>query len=108
MAAENKHVPDIERRIRVIFERCRATRHNLPFQIIPKLPTNNIVLNTVNMLNFFPMKGLISDSLIPKNIISGETLDFKNYLRLQLGNYCKVHKEDIPQNIQDPRTKGEI
>ena len=60
MAAANEHVPDIERQIRVVKERCRATRHGLPFQGILKLLITYIVLNTVKMLNLFSKKGGIS------------------------------------------------
>ena len=40
--------------------------------------------------------------------MSGETLDFKKQLRIQLGQYCQVHEKDIPSNIQALRIKGEI
>jgi hypothetical protein len=39
LASANEHVPEIERRIWVVKERCRATRHSLPYGIIPKLMT---------------------------------------------------------------------
>jgi hypothetical protein len=39
LASAKKHVPEIERRIRVVKERCRATRHILPFETLPKLMT---------------------------------------------------------------------
>jgi hypothetical protein len=66
----------------------------------------HIVLNAFKMLNFFPTKGGISDTLSPKTIISGETLDSKKHLGLQVGQYCQVHEEDTPRNSQSPRTKG--
>jgi hypothetical protein len=71
LASSNEHVPEIERRIRVVKERCRATRHSLPFQRIPKLLTIHIVFHAVKLLNFFPTKGGVSDTLSPKNILSG-------------------------------------
>jgi hypothetical protein len=37
LASSNEHVPEIEQRIRVVKERCRATRHSLPYERIPKL-----------------------------------------------------------------------
>ena len=37
--------------------------------------------------------------------MSGEILDFKNHIRLQLVKYCQVHEEEIPRNIQASRTK---
>jgi hypothetical protein len=40
--------------------------------------------------------------------MSGETLDYKKHLSLQLGQYCQVHKEDNPRNSQIFRTNGAI
>ena len=108
LASAKEHVPEIERRIRVVKERCRATRHSLPFQRIPKLMMVHIVCNAVKLLNFFPTKGGVSDILSPRTIMTGETLDFKKHLSLQFGQYCQVHEEDTPRNNQNPRTKGAI
>jgi hypothetical protein len=54
------------------------------------------------------MKGGISDTLSPRAIMSGETLDYKKHLSLQIGQYCQVHEEDTPCNSQNPCTKGAI
>jgi hypothetical protein len=56
----------------------------------------------------FSTKGGVSDTLIPKTIMSGETLDYKKHLSLQLGQYCQVHEEDNTRNRQIARTKGEM
>jgi hypothetical protein len=53
LASANEQVPEIERRIRVVKERCQATRHSLPYERIPNLMTIHIVLNVVKLLNFF-------------------------------------------------------
>jgi hypothetical protein len=108
LASANEHVPEIERRIRVVKERCLATRHSLPFERIPKLMMIHILLNVVKLLNFFPTKGGVSDTLSPKTIMSGETLYFKKHLSLQIGQYCQVHEEYTPRNSQVARTKGAI
>jgi hypothetical protein len=108
LVSANEHVPEIECRIRVVKERCRATRHSLPFHTIPKLMTIHIVLNAVKLLNFFSIKGGVSDTLSPKTIMYGETLDYKNHMSLQIGQYCQVHEEDNPRNSQIARTKGAI
>jgi hypothetical protein len=89
-------------------ERSPAAHHSLPFQRIPKLLMIHIVLNAVKMFNFFPTKGGISDTLSPKTIMSGQTLDYKKHLSLQVEQYCQVHEEDTPCNSQSPRTKGAI
>ena len=108
LASSDEHVPEIERRIRVVKERCRAVRHGLPFQRIPKLLTTCIVFNVVKMLNFFPTKGGVSETLSPKTIVSGETLDYKKHLRMPIGQRCQVHEEENPRNSQLARTRGAI
>jgi hypothetical protein len=108
LASSNEHVPEIERGIRVVKERCRATRYGLPFQRLPKLLTVHIVLNVVKLLNCFPTAGGVSDTLSPRTIMSGETLECKKHLSLQVGQYCQVHEEENPRNTQVARTKGAI
>jgi hypothetical protein len=108
LTSANEHVPRIEGWILVVKERCRANRHSLPFHTILKLMTIHIVLNVVKLLHFFPTKGGVSDTLSPNTIMSGETLDYKKHLSLQLGQYFQVHEEDNPQNSQIARTKGAI
>jgi hypothetical protein len=68
----------------------------------------HIVLNVVKLLNFFPTKGGVSDTLSPKTIMSGEMLYYKKHLSLQRGQYCQVHEEDNPRNSHIARTKGVI
>ena len=77
MASANNNVPEIKRKIRLVKEICQAARHGLPFKKTPKTLTIHIVFQTLNMINFFLTKGGISDTLIPKTIISGEILDYK-------------------------------
>ena len=40
--------------------------------------------------------------------MSGEVLDFKKHLCLQIVQYCHVHEEETPRNGQAARTKGAI
>ena len=108
LASKSEHVPEIERRIRVVKERARATWHSLPFKRIPKLLTIYIILNAVKLLNFFPSKGSILAVWSPRTIMTGEILDYKKHLCLQTGQYCQVHEEDLPRNSQNARTKGAI
>jgi hypothetical protein len=108
LTSANEHVPEIERRIRVVKERARASRHSLPFNRIPKLLTIYIVFKAVKLLNYFPPKGGISDTVSPKTIMTGDTLNYKVQLTLQIGQYCQVHEEQTPRNSQLPRTQGAI
>jgi hypothetical protein len=101
LASANEHIPDIEWRIRVVKERCQVNRHSLPFERITKLMT-------IQLLTFFSTKGGVSDTLSPKTIMSGDTLDFKKHPRLQIGQYCQVHEEETPRNSQIAPTNGVI
>ena len=85
LTSASEHVPEIERRIRVVKERARSSRHSLPFNRIPKLLTIYIVFKAVKLLNYFPPKGGISDTISPKTIMTGETLNYRIQLNLQLG-----------------------
>jgi hypothetical protein len=78
LASPNEHVPEIERQIR---EPSCSSQLTIP---IPKLLMIHIVLNAIKMLNFFPTKGGISNTLSAKTIMSGETLDYKKHLSLQV------------------------
>jgi hypothetical protein len=108
LTSASEHVPEIEGRIRVVKERSRSLQHSLPFNRIPRLVTIHIVFTAVKLLNHFPPKGGILDTVSPKTIMTGETLDFKKHLSLQLGQYCQVHEEDTLRNSQLPRTQGAI
>jgi hypothetical protein len=54
------------------------------------------------------MKGGVSDTLSPNTIMSGEKLDYKKNLSLQLEQYFQLHEEYNPHNSQIARTKGAI
>ena len=100
LASANEHVPEIEHHIRVVKEHCHVTWHGLPFKHIPKLLMIYIMFQLVQMLNFFPPKGGISDTLSPKAIMFGETLDYKKHLSLAIGQYCQVHEEEQPRTVR--------
>jgi hypothetical protein len=105
LTSANEHVPEIERWIRVVKERCRETRHSLPFHTTPQAPHCTQFRQAVD---FFPTKGGVSDTISTKTIIYGATLEYKKHMSLQLGKYCQVREEDNPRNSQIARTKGAI
>ena len=100
LTSTNEHVPDIERRIRVVKETSCATRHGLPLQRIPQLMVIHMVILVVKMLSYFSSKGGVSIHMSPKKIMSGKTLDYKKHLSLSFGNYCQVHEEETLCNSQ--------
>ena len=75
--AANKHVPLIEQQIRAIKERIHATRHLLPFKMIPLLMLIKMVYTCVKWINAFPPKGGVSRMMSPRTIMTGTQLDYK-------------------------------
>ena len=102
ITSANEHVPYIERQIRVIKERTGAVGHSLPFNKTPKLLTIYIIFTVIRIINYFPVKRGFYAILIPNTIISGETLNYKRYLGLNIGQYCQVHEHEDPRNSQLP------
>jgi hypothetical protein len=60
LAAKGDHVPEIERRIRVIKVRCRALRHSLPFNKIPLIIVENSCELTNTLLSFYDVTRVLS------------------------------------------------
>jgi Reverse transcriptase (RNA-dependent DNA polymerase) len=108
LTSANEHVPRIERQIRVIKERVRATRHTLPFKVIPLLMLVDLVYTTTLWINAFPPKGGVSTNLSPRSIMTGIQFDFKKHCQLQFGSYVQAHEEPSPTNTQAARTVGAI
>ena len=106
LTSANEHVPEIERRIRVVNERVRATRHSMPYRRLPTLVIISMVLFCTKVINIFLSKGGVSDTISPKTIMSGETLCFKKHLSLPFGSYCQIHEQENPRNSQKARTRG--
>jgi hypothetical protein len=68
-ANPNEHAPEIERSIRVIEERFRATYHHLPFYHLPRTMVKLPVSESAKKLKFFPVKGGVSPYYSPRMIL---------------------------------------
>ncbi len=107
LASANEHVPEIERKIRVIKERVRAIIYSIPFNSLPALMLVHADLFVMKQLNLFRMKGGLSSKLSPKQIMSGEVVQYK-FCAMGFGRYCQIHEEDQPHNGMVARTQGAI
>jgi hypothetical protein len=65
------------------------------------------VLFVAKQLNLFPVKGGLSSRLSPKQIMSGEVVNYK-FCSMGFGRYCQIHEEDQPRNSLAARTQGAI
>jgi hypothetical protein len=107
LASANKHVPEIERKIRVIKERVRVIIYSIPFNSFPARMLVHAVLFVTKQLNLFPVKGGLLSKLSPKQIMLGEVVHYK-FCAMGFGRYCEIHEEDQPRNGMVQRTQGVI
>ena len=62
-------------------ERAKAVRHLMPFTSIPSKVLTHMVFFVVKLLNLFPVEGgVLTDEYSPKTILSGQTINYKQYL----------------------------
>lgn len=64
--ARDEHVPEIERHIRTLKDRCRSTYTMLPFQRIPARMLVELVYCMTFWLNAFPAANEVSATIIPR------------------------------------------
>ncbi len=105
LTSANEHVAEIEQKIRVIKERVREVIYSLPFNAIPQIMLTHAVLFVTKQLNLFPVKGGILAQFSPRQILSGETAEYR-FCSMGFGQYCQIHKEDAPRNSMAARTKA--
>jgi hypothetical protein len=99
-----EHVPEVERSIRVIKERFRATFHRLPFTKLPATMVKILAMESTKKLNFFPPSNGLSPYYSPRMIIHQENLDFHKHCMIPFGTYIQAHNEPVNLNSQHPRT----
>ncbi len=87
LGSANEHVPEIERKIRVIKERVRAVIYSIPFNSLPAQMLVHAVLFVTKQLNLFSVKGGLSSKLSPKQIMLGKVVHYK-FCAMCFGRYC--------------------
>jgi len=102
----DEHVPEIERHIRTLKERCRSVFNTLPFKRIP----NRMIVELVYAMNFwlhaFPAKDGISSSISPRELVTGLALDASKHCVIAYGTYVQTHEPH--DNTMASRTIGAI
>jgi hypothetical protein len=104
LASANEHLPEIERKIWVIKEQVRAIIYSIPCISLPAWMLVHAVLFVTKQLNLFPVKGRLSSKLSPKQIMSGEVVQYK-FCAMGFGWYCQIYEEDQPCNGMVARTQ---
>ena len=105
-AANDEHVPEVERYIRTLKDRTRSTYNTLPYKQIPALMMCEMVQLSVFWLNNFPSEDGISTTHSPRYLVVGFTLDYASHCKIEFGSYAQVHQEH--DNTMASRTTGAI
>ena len=86
-----EHVPIIERSTRTVKERSRSTCCGLPFKRITILMVRSLIEGITEVLNAFPSKTGISDTLSPATIIEGKPKFYFGRGMITFGSYDIVY-----------------
>jgi len=97
--AAKEHVPEVERKIRLIKELGRGILNTFPLKKMPRLMLIELVYHMVLWLNAFPAKSGVSNTLSPHEIVYRHKLDFTKHYKSPFKMYCKVHDEPVPTNM---------
>ena len=108
IVAADDHVGQVERSIRTIKERVRATVHGLPFRRYPVLMVRELVTLSVRTLNQLPNRKGILPTMSPRKIITGLPDPDYNSMRIEFGQYAQVFEERRQTSTTAPRTIGAI
>lgn len=103
LASAQEHVPTVERSIRTVKERIRATIHGNPFKAIPRVLIKAVVQECTRKLNFFPSKHGCSAYYSPREILHGKKLNYEHECKIPQLSYVLVHDEPTPTNSMKPR-----
>ena len=106
IAAQDEHVPQVERYIRVLKERMRCAIHNTPFTKIPPRMVIGLMAYVLFYINGLPWERGVSMILSPMTIVTGRKLDYKLHCKVPFGAYAHVRRGT--DNTMKHRTFGAI
>ena len=103
-SAASKHVAEVERRIRVVKEICRACMSVMSFKKIPNIMTTFLCF----LAKCHASKIWNIVNLQPQGNYMPSEIDAKNWCKLMFGDYVEVHEENPVTNSMSPRTRPAI
>lgn len=106
VVACGEHVPEVERHIRTIKERCRAIYTSVPYRKIPNAMIVEMLCCANFWLHAFPTEDGISAHISPRELVSGVCIDANKHCLIPFGQYAQVHQEQ--DNSMLTRTVGAI
>jgi hypothetical protein len=89
----DEHVGDIERYVRTMNERMRATYNTLPVTHMPPHLVIEMAKQAVFWLHSFPRVDGVSDHMSPREIMTGQRLNYARHCRFEYGKYVQSHEQ---------------
>jgi hypothetical protein len=108
IADADDHVAEVKRSIRTIKEPTRCLIQGLPFKRIHKPMMRAAIENAHKVLNQFPPKSGVSDTLSPLTIMTGKPSPDYNDMRIKFGAYAQVFEDNDPTNTQRHKPQGPL
>ena len=102
--ATNKHVPHIERQIRVVKELFCSIWNSLPYKKFPNIIISRMVENTVFWINALPINSGMSSTISPQTLMTWTTINFNKQCKIEFGIYAEAHQKNSPQNSTQSST----
>jgi hypothetical protein len=93
IAPEGEHVPQLDRYIRTIKERCRCNVASVPWAYWPRLLVVLLVGAATFWINVFPPGDALSRHISPRTMLTGLSLDARKHCRVPFGSYVHTHEE---------------
>ena len=91
--AAREHVPEIERRIRMIKERVRSATSDFPFNPIPMMVLIQTVHTITLWLNATQSLSGLDRGLSPRELVTGRGVDYNKDCRANFGAYIQATTE---------------
>ena len=104
VVAANEHEPNIERCIRHVKERCRATFASLNFQHLPRRLVTELVCSAIYWINSVPRKDGVHPTISPRTILTGQVLTEK-HVRFQFGDFVQATEPPKANNTKNSMTE---
>ena len=88
---KGEHCGPIERSVRTVKDRFRSTCSNVPYRRFTILMVRSLVEAIIEVLNAFPSKNAVSNTISPATIVEGKPkMDFKRQM-IAFGAYALVY-----------------
>jgi len=100
ITAANEHVPEIERKIRHLKERCRTGKASLPYEVFPNIMIRSLVTYVTMILNVHIDKNGISQEFSPCELVLRWQLDWGKHCRAPFGAYCVAYDDPSATNTR--------